>query len=272
MVAWRRRFPLGSLVVLIAVIAPYHMMDNTHMAPSLAAMISIYSLAVAGPRRRTLIAVPLVLMVPVAAVLSIDPHELPEMGRTAGWILLPPLLGEAVRVHRNYIRAIVERAERAERTREEVAARRVAEERLRIARDLHDLLAHSITVIGVQTSVAAHVLVADPDRLDRTALASSLDAIADTCRDARQELRTTLKVLRTGELPDAGGGANATAAEPPDRGPLPGLAGLTDLAEAARAAGAEVQLALDGAEPAAAAPDAGVRPPVPPAVGAAAYR
>ena len=92
------------------------------------------------------------------------------------------MLGVDVRIYRQYVAAIVERAERAERTREEEARRRVAEERLRIARDLHDLLAHSITLIGVQTSVAAHVLAADPDRLDRAAVAKALDDIAETCR------------------------------------------------------------------------------------------
>ena len=145
------------------------------------------------------------------------------MLQSAGWIVAVAVVGEVVRMHRNYVAAIVERAERAERTREEEAARRVAEERLRIARDLHDLLAHTITLIGVQTSVAAHVLVADPDRLDRTAVAGALDTIADTCREARAELRTTLRVLRAD-----------------GDGPLPDLAGIPSLARAAEAAGAQV--------------------------------
>ncbi|GHH84065.1 hypothetical protein GCM10017771_12390 [Streptomyces capitiformicae] len=125
----------------------------------------------------------------------------------------------------------------------------MAEERLRIARDLHDLLAHSITLVGVQTSVAAHVLAADPDRLDRAAVAQALDDIAETCRTARGELRGTLEVLRESE--HSGG--------PGARGPLPGLDGLSDLVDAARTAGArvEVEVAADG---------------VPSGVGAAAYR
>jgi signal transduction histidine kinase len=162
------------------------------------------------------------------------------------WTGIGATAGDAVRSRRAVVRAIRERAERAERTREEEARRRVAEERLRIARDLHDLLAHSITLIGVQTSVAAHVLTADPDRLDRTAVAKALDDIAETCRSARGELRTTLEVLR-----DPGG--------PEARGPLPGLHGLSDLADTARAAGARVDLSVRGED-------------VPPAVGAAVYR
>jgi signal transduction histidine kinase len=155
-------------------------------------------------------------------------------------------LGIDVRYYRQYVASIVERAVRAERTREEEARRRVAEERLRIARDLHDLLAHSITLIGVQTSVAAHVLAADPERLDRETVAKALDDFAETCRSARGELRTTLEVLRAAEHGEA-------------RGPLPGLAGLPDLVETARLAGARVEQRVR------------VRR-APPAVGAAAYR
>ncbi|CAM5394315.1 histidine kinase OS=Streptomyces antimycoticus OX=68175 GN=SSPO_066190 PE=4 SV=1 [Streptomyces antimycoticus] len=190
-----------------------------------------------------------------AMTLSGKPHAGLDMLRTSGWVLSVVVIGEAVRIHRKYIAAILERAERAERTREDEAARRVAEERLRIARDLHDLLAHSITLIGVQTSVAAHVLIADPERLDREAMAKSLDSIADTCRDARAELRATLQVLR------GVAGGDADHADEEDTGPLPGLAGLADLAAAAEAAGVRVDLTVD-VEASELAP----------AVGAAAYR
>ncbi|BFO21327.1 hypothetical protein SHKM778_77150 [Streptomyces sp. KM77-8] len=100
----------------------------------------------------------------------------------------------------------------------------------------------------MQTSVAAHVLAADPERLDRETVAKALDDIAETCRTARGELRTTLEVLR-----DNGGPADTW-------GPLAGLDGLPDLVEAARLAGARVEPAVR------------VAGPVPPAVGAAAYR
>ncbi len=243
---WRRQYPMGVLLVLIPVEGTYHRLDNAHSALIPVTMIAIYSVAVAGPRRRTLTVLPTLLGLSVIMLLSVNPHEGLELLRISGWILACAITGEAVRVHRNYIASIVERAERAERTREEEAARRVAEERLRIARDLHDLLAHSITLIGVQTSVASHVLTVDPDRLDRTAISKALDDISETCRTARGELRSTLEVLRDAELPDG-------------RGALPGLGGLADLVESARTAGAKVTL------------DATVDE-VPAAVGAAVYR
>ncbi|MFW6690368.1 sensor histidine kinase [Streptomyces sp. MAR4 CNX-425] len=246
--AWRRHYPLGVFVVSFVPEAPYHILDNVHTAPTPTIMVAVYSLAVAGPRVRTLAVTSGLLVAAVVMLTLRDIDQATEFLRTSGWVISVALFGEAVRVHRNYVGAIVERAERAERTREETAARRVAEERLRIAQDLHDLLAHSITLIGVQTSVAAHLLVADPDRLDRAALADALDGIAGTCRDARVELRTTLQVLRAGDAVEG-------------TGPPPGLAGLDDLVEAARAGGAKVHLDV-----------ADTARDVPQGVGAAAYR
>ncbi|MBM9508257.1 sensor histidine kinase [Actinacidiphila acididurans] len=242
---WRRRYPMACLIGMVAAVAPYHYLENIQVAVIPSSMVALYSLALAGPPLRTFLVVPsMVIMMAVVMATMGRPHTGTDALQSGGWIIAVAVVGEVVRVHRAYLAAVVERAERAERTREEEAARRVAEERLRIARDLHDLLAHSITLIGVQTSVAAHVLVADPDRLDRAAVADALDAIAETCREARVELRTTLRVLRADE-----------------NGPLPDLAGIPALVQAAEAAGARVELALD------AGPG-----PVPPAVGAAAYR
>jgi signal transduction histidine kinase len=250
---WRRRAPMWCLLGMVAFVAPYHGLQYVQTAPILSSVVALYALAVAGPPLRTFLTVPAVvaLMLGVMSTIS-EPHDIALKLQGAGWIVAVPVAGEVVRIHRNYFAAITERAERAERTREQEAARRVAEERLRIARDLHDLLAHSITLIGVQTSVAAHILVADPDRLDRTAVAGALDAIAETCREARAELRTTLRVLRAD-----------------GDGPLPGLAGIPELARAAEAAGARVELAVDTGG--SAGTDGGGEP-VPPAVGAAAYR
>ncbi|GHI07855.1 two-component sensor histidine kinase [Streptomyces cellostaticus] len=242
--AWRRRAPLAVLALTIPLIAFYHQQNYNHSAPTAASMVVLYTVAVSsGPRRTAAIGC---AVVGLMLVLKID-HGMAGLAvsfQITGWIVSMLVLGGYIRVHRENAAAALERAERAERTREEEAGRRVAEERLRIARDLHDLLAHSITLIGVQTSVAAHVLGADPGRLDRAAVAEALDDIAETCRTARGELRTTLEVLRDPGSPDS-------------RGPLPGLHGLVDLARTA--AGAEVKLTVTAEE-------------VPPAVGAAAYR
>ncbi|MGC9377700.1 sensor histidine kinase [Streptomyces sp. MH13] len=245
-VVWRRRHPLLVLAAVFAFVGPYHAMDHNHAAPGAASYVALYTLAVTGRPLRTILTGVAVLTASVSVMLTVNTHQAVELIRISGWVVAILFAGVDVRYYRQYVASIVERAERAERTREEEARRRVAEERLRVARDLHDLLAHSITLIGVQTSVAAHVLTADPERLDRAAVAKALDDIAETCRSARGELRTTLEVLREKDAPDA-------------RGPLPGLHGLPDLARAARLAGARVDLSVRADD-------------VPPAVGAATYR
>lgn len=244
---WRRRRPMLVLFAVLVLIGPYHALDYNHTAAIQLTMVVLYTIAVTGTARRTLLTGFGVVGGTVLGNAVVPPHQVGEVVRISGWIVAVLLFGGYVRVHRQYVDTILERAERAERTREEEARRRVAEERLRIARDLHDLLAHSITLIGVQTSVAAHVLAADPERLDREAVAKALDDISGTCRSARGELRTTLEVLRESQY----GGDR--------RGPLPGLDGVPDLAKAARLSGAEVEVSIhaDG---------------VPSAVGAAAYR
>ncbi|MEV5434698.1 sensor histidine kinase [Streptomyces sp. NPDC052682] len=243
---WRRSRPVLALAALVPCVVPYHALDYNPVAPGPASYLALYTVAATGRPLRAVLTGVTVLTVSLSVMLTVNTHQAVELLRVSGWIIAMLFFGVDVRYYRQYVASIVERAERAERTREEEARRRVAEERLRIARDLHDLLAHSITLIGVQTSVAAHVLNADPLRLDRETVAKALDDIAETCRTARGELRTTLEVLRACEHGDA-------------RGPLPGLDGLPDLVEAARLAGARVETAvrLDHA---------------PPAVGAAAYR
>ncbi|MGW3286833.1 sensor histidine kinase [Streptomyces sp. NPDC001002] len=243
---WRRRRPMLVLAAVVALVVPYHGLDFNHEAPSAVSYVALYTVAVTGRPLRTILTGLIVLTVAVSVMLTVNTHQAAELLGVSGWVVAVLFFGIDVRYYRSYVASIVERAERAERTREEEARRRVAEERLRIARDLHDLLAHSITLIGVQTSVAAHVLAADPERLDRETVARALEDIAETCRSARGELRTTLEVLREHDLPDA-------------RGPLPGLDGLPDLVRAARLAGARVEQTV------------GIRR-APPAVGAAVYR
>ncbi|MGW1268762.1 sensor histidine kinase, partial [Streptomyces sp. NPDC002491] len=245
---WRRRSPVTALLAVVACIVPYHTLDYDHAAPIAGTMVALYTVAASGTARRTLLTGVAVLGVTLVANALTNPDGVLEVLRISGWVIAVLFCGMSARFYRQYVAAIVERAERAERTRDEEARRRVAEERLRIARDLHDLLAHTITLVGVQTSVAAHVLTADPERLDRAAVAKALDDIAETCRSARAEIRTTLEVLRENGAPEA-------------RGPLPGLHGLADLVETARAAGAEVDLSVTVTTPG-----------TPPSVGAAVYR
>jgi signal transduction histidine kinase len=160
------------------------------------------------------------------------------------WSGMAGAAGDAVRSRRAFVDAIRERAERAERTREEEARRRVAEERLRIARDLHDVVAHHIALVNVQAGVAAHVMDRRPDQAKE-----ALAHVREASRSALNELRATVGLLRQSGDPEA----------PTE--PAPGLAHLDGLLGTFRNAGLPVVFA--------AAPAA---PPLPAAVDLAAFR
>lgn len=123
-----------------------------------------------------------------------------------------------------YVREVERRAEEAERTRDEVARRRAVEERLRIARDLHDSLTHSISVIKVQAGVAAHLA-----RKSGEEPSAALLAIQEASTDAVRELRSTLDVLRRDEI---------TAGNGLDR--------LPELVERARSSGLPITYTVRG--------------------------
>ncbi|WP_329391008.1 histidine kinase [Streptomyces sp. NBC_01351] len=155
------------------------------------------------------------------------------------WTGMAAAAGDAVRSRRAFVDAIRERAERAERTREEEARRRVAEERLRIARDLHDVVAHHIALVNVQAGVAAHVMDKRPDQAKE-----ALAHVRDASRSALNELRATVGLLRQSGDPEA----------PTE--PAPGLAVLDELADTFRHAGLPVRVIIElGREPLAAAVD-----------------
>ncbi|MFD9456487.1 sensor histidine kinase [Streptomyces sp. NPDC059985] len=162
------------------------------------------------------------------------------------WTGMAAAAGDAVRSRRAFVDAIRERAERAERTREEEARRRVAEERLRIARDLHDVVAHHIALVNVQAGVAAHVMDRRPDQAKE-----ALAHVREASRSALNELRATVGLLRQSGDPEA----------PTE--PAPGLAVLDELLDTFRNAGLPVEVFVElGRERAA----------LPSAVDLAAYR
>ncbi|MET8829544.1 histidine kinase [Streptomyces sp. NPDC004610] len=133
-------------------------------------------------------------------------------------------LGDATRSRRAYVTAVRERALRAERTREEEAHRRVGEERLRIARDLHDLVAHHIAVINVHAGLAEHTLRTHQDRAEE-----SLGLVRQAAQSTLGELATILSLLR-----------QTDDAEAPTE-PIRSLAQLGELLRSAAAAGLRVE-------------------------------
>ncbi|WP_051186517.1 sensor histidine kinase [Nocardia tenerifensis] len=225
--------PLPVLVANMAVAVVYHLAEYPHEALIPATMVALFAVARYGNRRRTLLVIAVVVVIAELGIFySAEPGENTVFLAidAIGWVLVAAVAGEAARLQHAYLAAIVDRAERAERTRDEEARRQVTEERLRIARDLHDLLAHTVTVIQVQAGVAAHLLT--ERKAEPATVIAALDTISDACVDARAELAATVGVLRS------------PVAE--SRSPLPTLAQLSALAEPVEAAGASVEIRRTG--------------------------
>jgi signal transduction histidine kinase len=243
----RRRWPLGVLAVTVACGLAYAARTYPEGPSQLAVYPALWTVALTVPRRRGWLAATLTAVAVAGAELFLygDTMFDGEPLYAAVTVFAAMWWGEAVRARRAYVAELRDRAERAERTREEEARRRVDEERLRIARELHDVVSHTIGVISVQAGVAAHLLERRPDKA-----ADSLAAIRQASDEALGELHAMLGVLRERD----GEGGTPLA-------PAPGLAELDALVAQAAGAGVEVQVSLEGAPR-----------PLPAAVDLACYR
>ncbi|MGW0560981.1 sensor histidine kinase [Streptomyces sp. NPDC003016] len=244
----RRRRPMGVLA-FTGVVTLVELVAGDPPAPvAMSAVIALYTVA-SRTDRPTTWRVGLLTMTGLTAAamcFGSGPWYSQENLGIFAWTGIGATAGDAVRSRRAFVDAIRERAERAERTREEEARRRVAEERLRIARDLHDVVAHHIALVNVQAGVAAHVMDKRPDQAKE-----ALAHVREASRSALNELRATVGLLRQSGDPEA----------PTE--PAPGLAVLDQLLDTFRHAGLPVEVAR---------PDSGVAAPLPAAVDLAAYR
>ncbi|WP_237048486.1 sensor histidine kinase [Lentzea guizhouensis] len=222
--AARRRWPLPVLAVTavgVAVAAVLGADLEPFLVPLAVATFTVHT----GRWTARRAAVTVVLLAIPSAAIIVGPSESPweNLGRFT-LIGMAAAAGEAVRTRRAYIAAVEERALRAERTREEEARRRVAEERLHIARELHDVVAHHISVINVQASVAEHLITSRPD-----AAAEALQHVRRASSSVLDELRALLGVLRAPE--------DLTAPAEP----APGLDRLGPLVDTFRESGLELR-------------------------------
>ena len=230
---FRRRWPLPVLAVTLACGLAYAARTYPEGPSQLAVFPALWTVALTLPRRRAWLAAAVAAVAAAATELFLygDTMFDGEPLYAAVTVFAAMWWGEAVRARRAYVAELRDRAERAERTREEEARRRVDEERLRIARELHDVVSHTIGVISVQAGVAAHLLHRRPDKA-----ADSLAAIRQASDEALGELHAMLGVLRQGD----GDGGRAPLA------PAPGLVELDALIAQAAGAGIEVKVAVEG--------------------------
>ncbi|MEV3922739.1 sensor histidine kinase [Actinomadura coerulea] len=245
-VAVRRRWPVPVFAVTALASLVYYGLDFPDGPGWLALFASLYTLAAYGDGRRSLVIAGTGIGV-LAAVWLYTAADV-EPRAAIGWVffrigasVMSAALGESVRSRRVIAADAVKRAELAERTREETARARVDAERLRIAREVHDTVAHAVAIINVQSGVTAHVLDKRPEQARE-----ALRTIEQTSSRALREMRAVLGVLR-----DEGDG----------RAPHPGLDQIGELTAKAREAGLDVTLEASPPET-----------PLPSAVGSAAYR
>jgi signal transduction histidine kinase len=217
----RRRAPVPVLAVTGLCAVGYQAAGFD--VPAVAYLFAVYAAVRAGHRVLTVAASVAVLAVLPLAALASGLHDTGEAFAQArgaleiAWLVAAGAAGEA-------LRQAERRADEAERTREETARRRADEERLRIARELHDSLTHQISVIKVQAEVAVHVA-----RRRGEEVAPALLAIHEAGREAARELRATLEALRDD-----------------DTTPPRGLDDLQELVERARTIGLEATLTVGG--------------------------
>ena len=190
----RRRYPWAVLGVVTAAATVYELFPHPPTLTIIGVLIALYTLGTLVEDRWQLAAgtaVSCAVLLAVSLPGFDSPFWLAEFLRTVLAFGFVAVLGDAVRNRRAYFAEVESRAIQAERTRDEEAGRRVDEERLRIARELHDVTAHSLSIIAVQSGAALHVIDEKPAEAR-----SALIAIRQTSREALQELRDVLGVLR----------------------------------------------------------------------------
>jgi signal transduction histidine kinase len=237
-VAFRRRYP-GPAFVAAVLAGGFQVAVGAGLSGAdLAIVVLLYTLAAYRPRRESIAGLLTCLAGSVIAVVAWGTLNLgPTLADRlfvgsvmfGGTALIAWVLGDSMRYRRAYYAALEERAARLEAERDAQAKISAAAERARIARELHDVIAHNVSVMVVQADGASYALRSEPERA-RQALA----AISSTGRQALAEMRRLLGVLRSG---DSGA----------DLAPQPGLDQLRELLDQARAAGLSVSLRLEGA-------------------------
>ncbi|MFF7986890.1 sensor histidine kinase [Streptomyces sp. NPDC007901] len=243
----RRRAPWWTLAALTLVTVGSQAAGHAALPFIPALIVAMYHVARCFDRKPAWTAALVVMVCLLTASMAWGSGPLfgPQRVVPLTWVGLATAIGYAARIRHAYVIALEERALRAERTQEEEAERRVAEERLRIARELHDVVAHELTLITTQAGVALHLGERTP-----TLATESLRSIRDGSKQALDELRTMVGLLsRPGDDAD------------PLRDPVPGLDRVGELVQSFAHAGLKVEVEREGE-----------RQPVPMAVDVAAYR
>jgi signal transduction histidine kinase len=234
----RRRWPLGAFAVIWAAMLLHSGMEYPGAGPIAGSLFGLYAVAAHAERRRSAFYVLLGVMASVVVfpLLHAGGASWGDLIGIYALFIASWVLGDNMRVRRANMAAVEERAARLERERDVEAQRAVLQERARIARELHDVVAHSMSVMVVQAGAARRTLARDPERATE-----ALTQIERTGRGALDEMRRLVGVLRhDGDDP---GETDESAA----RTPQPGIEQVPQLLGRCREAGLPVSLAVEGA-------------------------
>ncbi len=225
---WRRRYPLHVFALQGLIVVVMMAIDIDDPLPG-AVVLGTYSLAAFTPERRLSVTyfTGFVLAV-LATVVITSPSYVPDTLLIALVLGGAWVIGDSLRTRRQYQDSVLDRAERAEELRDSLAHQAVAEERTRIARDLHDVVAHSMSLMVVQAGVARRVAATDPQ-----ASMAALEAIETVGRNSLGEMRRILGVLRGED------DANTLA-------PQPDIAAIKTLVDEFRSAGLPITVTMAG--------------------------
>ncbi|MFJ9162300.1 sensor histidine kinase [Streptomyces griseoviridis] len=235
-IALRRRMPEKMLLLSIVIGVAQVLLNVVPGLADFAMLVIVYTVAATGARWASRTALALGLCAAPLAQLRWPNDESSFLGNIAIMVFqtvpfaLAWVLGDSIRTRRAYFAQLEERAARLEKEREAQAKVAVAAERARIARELHDVVAHNVSVMVVQADGAAYVLDAAPDQAKK-----ALETISSTGRQALAEMRRLLGVLRTGEHQEAG-----------EYVPQPDVEQMGDLIEQCRTAGLPVDFKVEG--------------------------
>ncbi len=241
---WRRTRPVLSFGIFVAGCLVVSLTEHYIGLLSVLLLFSLYSLAAHGRRRDGVTALGSSILVFIGlALLDVPDLRMSDLLQACALLLAAWALGDAIRSRRAQQSERVRVAEQEAATAREHAARAIVEERLRIARELHDVVAHSMSLIAVQAGVGGHVIRTDVDAAER-----ALEIIAETSRTALTQTRSMLGLLREGDAD-------------PAASPMHTLDDLDRLVEDVQRAGVEVSLTIEGP-----------RQPLDPGVELTAYR
>ncbi|MFD3625379.1 sensor histidine kinase [Streptomyces sp. NPDC058698] len=226
-----RAVTVVNAVCIVFVTALEYVLTPLLLAPVMAAMYWLTTHT--GLRTARFYSVTTAAALMAASALFDPTYAASPVPRSIGycfWLLLPLAAGSMTRLRRAYVASVQARAEHAERTRDEEARRRATEERMRIARELHDVVAHHLALANAQAGTAAHFALTDPRRTKEI-----LTSLTATTSSALRELKTTLGLLRHDSTP-----------APASLEPSPGLARLPELVSTCSSAGLTVTVTTAG--------------------------